>query len=343
LTATISSGSNVAYQWAFGDGQTAIGATAIHTYTTASSYIAIVTATNGTGSATASTVITITNQRPVANAGPDQSVLVSATVTLNGSSSSDPDGHLPLTYGWTQIGGSPVVLSSAVISRPTFTAPSVPTVLTFTLNVTDAHGLRNLTSDAVVISVGDVPIIGLSAANSSPTPLTEVTHLTATISAGSNDAYEWNFGDGALAHGVIVSHTYAMIGYYTALVTATNSTSMVTATTPVTVFSPGPIANAGPDQTVTAETLVTLDGSGCFAPTAHWPLTYFWRQIGGTPVVLSSAVISQPIFMAPAASAVLTFTLTVTDSLNLASDPDLVQITVIPKHHVYLPLIIRSD
>ena len=72
------------------------------------------------------------------------------------------------------------------------------------------------------------------------------------------------------------------------------------------------------------------------------PLTYFWQQTGGESVVLSSAVISRPTFSAPSAPVVLTFTLTVTDSLSLASDPDQVQIDVLPVYQLLLPVIIKN-
>jgi PKD repeat protein len=101
--------------------------------------------------------------------------------------------------------------------------------------------------------------------------LGNVTKLTATIASGSHISYQWNFSDGVLGTGQSVSHTYGTVGFYTALVTATNSASAVTATTPITIFSTGPIANAGPDQTVMIETPVMLDGSGYFAPAGHWP------------------------------------------------------------------------
>ncbi len=98
-------------------------------------------------------VITVTNQPPVADAGPDQAVHTNATVTLDGSGSSDPDDDYPLSYLWTQTGGPAVSLSSATVVSPTFTAPSDPAVLTFTLTVTDARGLADLTPDEVVIIV----------------------------------------------------------------------------------------------------------------------------------------------------------------------------------------------
>ena len=51
------------------------------------------------------------NQPPIANAGTDQNVNEGAMVTLNGSSSSDPDGFA-LNYEWVQTSGSTVALSN---------------------------------------------------------------------------------------------------------------------------------------------------------------------------------------------------------------------------------------
>ena len=234
FTATLSAGSNVSYQWAFGDGQIASGATASHLYTTAGSYTASVTATNSAGSLSASTLVTVTNQRPVADAGNDQGVLVNAVVMLDGSGSNDPDGHLPLAYGWIQSGGPAVVLSSAVISRPTFTAPSISTVLTFTLTVTDAFGLSSL-PDQVTVLVNDQAITELHAVNDSPTSIGRTTSLTATIGAGSNALYTWDLGDGQTAGGMQVTYQYTQTGVYTATVTATNGAGSISATTLVTI------------------------------------------------------------------------------------------------------------
>jgi hypothetical protein len=91
-------------------------------------------------------------QPPVADAGADQTVNTQATVTLDGSGSSDPDADYPLTYYWAQT-GSPAVAFTPNLSVTTFTAPSDPTVLTFTLAVTDSLGLADPTPDTVVVTV----------------------------------------------------------------------------------------------------------------------------------------------------------------------------------------------
>ena len=96
------------------------------------------------------------NQPPVANAGPDQSVSVGQLVTLNGSSSSDPDNNLPLSYAWTQSGGPSVTLSGATTATPSFT-PTAVGVYTFSLVVTDSLGLASA-PDQVLVTVTPVRV-----------------------------------------------------------------------------------------------------------------------------------------------------------------------------------------
>ncbi|HOA72532.1 MAG TPA: PKD domain-containing protein [Phycisphaerae bacterium] len=89
------------------------------------------------------------NNPPVANAGANQSVRPGATVTLNGSASTDPDGDT-LTFSWTQTAGIAVTLDGATTATPTFVAPAVATTLTFELTVSDG---QQSDSDSVDVGV----------------------------------------------------------------------------------------------------------------------------------------------------------------------------------------------
>jgi PKD repeat protein len=189
--------------------------------------------------------------------------------------------------------------------------------------------------------VTDTAISGLTVANSSPTRLTDATFFTATISAGSNVTYQWNFGDGQTGSGATTTHVYTVAGTYTATVTATNSVGTRTATTAVYIIA-SPIAQAGPDQTTRTGKLVTLDGSVSLDPGNFLPLTYQWLQTGGPAVTLTGANNVTATFTAPGITQtqVLTFALTVTNAQSIASLPDTVVITVEP-YHIMLPLVLR--
>ncbi len=90
-------------------------------------------------------LVTITvNRRPIANAGPDQTVPDGTLVTLDGTRSFDPDGD-GITFRWTQTAGPAVTLVGATTPRPSFTAPNLAVTeaasvrLTFSLVVSDGR------------------------------------------------------------------------------------------------------------------------------------------------------------------------------------------------------------
>ncbi|MCG3172124.1 MAG: hypothetical protein GMKNLPBB_00269 [Myxococcota bacterium] len=97
------------------------------------------------------------NIKPVANAGPPQTIEEGLAVTLDGSLSNDPDGDR-LNFAWRQIAGTSVNLTGANATRATFTAPQVTadTVLRFELVVEDNSGSKSDPS-TVDITVTDKP------------------------------------------------------------------------------------------------------------------------------------------------------------------------------------------
>jgi uncharacterized repeat protein (TIGR01451 family) len=89
---------------------------------------------------------------------------------------------------------------------------------------------------------------------------------------GSNVAFTWAFGDGTTGSGAVVTHTYPAIGSYSAVVTANNSISVVTATTIVTVtgIADLTIGKIAPLSAVAGEPItytLTITNSGSFTAT----------------------------------------------------------------------------
>jgi hypothetical protein len=104
---------------------------------------------------------------------------------------------------------------------------------TYTAQVTAANSV----SQEVAFTLVQVEeaIAGLAAANDGPTLLGTPTQLSASVSAGSNVTYSWDFGDGSIGSGSSPAYTYTVPGEYTAQVTASNGVSEMTETTLVQV------------------------------------------------------------------------------------------------------------
>ncbi len=98
------------------------------------------------------------NRSPVANAGPDQTIILpTTTVTLNAGASTDPDNNI-ISYEWSKISGPPYynfTYGSLVLVQVTNLALGE---YLFELKVTDAGGLIDRDTVRVMVSASAVDI-----------------------------------------------------------------------------------------------------------------------------------------------------------------------------------------
>jgi len=112
---------------------------------------AVITVTYGDRTATANVNVETSNERPIAEAGPDQTVALGHSVRLDGSESSDPDAD-PLAYTWEIVsnpGGSNVALSNPGSVNPAF-VPDVAGQYIVKLIVDDGNGGTD--SDTILVT-----------------------------------------------------------------------------------------------------------------------------------------------------------------------------------------------
>jgi len=170
----------------------------------------VVTDNDGATSTTDTVTITVqppANAAPTANAGPDQSSVASAaTVTLDGTGSSDSDGTIA-SYAWTRTGGTggAITLSSTSASQPTFTADTLAAgaasvTHVFSLIVTDNDGTTS-TADTVTITVNSGPTVAISGL---PTDYSGVDSFDVTITF-SKSVTGFIAGDIAISGGSVTS------------------------------------------------------------------------------------------------------------------------------------------
>jgi LmbE family N-acetylglucosaminyl deacetylase len=97
---------------------------------------------------------------PTAVAGSNQTVASGATVNLDGSGSWDPNS-LPLGYAWIQTSGPLVSLSGSSSKTPSFTAPTGPATLKFSLVV--SNGTQTSAPSTITVNVNGVAPVFTSA------------------------------------------------------------------------------------------------------------------------------------------------------------------------------------
>ena len=289
------------------------------------------------------TVSGVTNQSPVADAGPDKAVtLPVSSTTLNGSGS-DADGTIS-SYFWTQVSGP----NTAIFTNKTVAVPTVSGlaagVYVFSLIVTDNNGASSV-EDQVSITV-NAPVNELPVANAGPDKTITLPTSSTTLSGSATDAdgtiatYTWTQVNGPNT-AVFSSKTLAvpnvsglLAGSYTFSLVVTDNLGAASVADQVIITvneaaNQAPVANGGPDKTITLPiSSTTLSGSGSDADGII--NTYIWTQLSGP----NTAAFTSKTVAVPTVSALVsgsyTFSLVVTDDLGAASAADQVIITVNP-------------
>ncbi len=141
-----------------------------------------------------------------------------------------------LTYTWSVANLAPgaggTITITADVRDPIATPLTVNNSATIESWVGDPTLGNNTGSAALAVNA---PIAGLAAQSTSPQPPGTPVFFTATVTAGTNVTYAWSFGNGGTATGATPNRTYAAIGVYTAVVTATNPLGSSSVSIPVTI------------------------------------------------------------------------------------------------------------
>jgi hypothetical protein len=273
----------------------------------AGDYVAQLVVNNGFFSSTPSQVTITTNAiPPVANAGPNQTVNFGATVTLDGSKSTDANGN-SFTYAWS-LGSAPpgsnAALTNPTSVNPTFVADRVGTFV-FQLIVNDGF----FSSSPATVSISTEPVAPV--ANAGPNQTVNVGNTVILDGSGSTDAnglqisYAWSLvgrpsdSNAALVNPQSVSPTFVAdrVGTYVAQLFVNNGTlTSQPSTVTITTNDVAPTANAGPAQLVNIGTTVQLDGSGSSDLNGR-SLTYKWLALSKPPG--SNATLSDPTAVRP--------------------------------------------
>ncbi|MFI5153911.1 MAG: PKD domain-containing protein, partial [Chitinophagales bacterium] len=295
-----------------------------------------------TGSAYDTITVLAANKPPVAVAGPKQTITLPVnSLTLNGSSSFDPDGTIT-SYSWTQISGP----GGPAISNPA----SATTTVTFTtkgnyvfkLTVTDNQGATGTANDTIVVRPSaSLPVAdaGFDQSITLPTSTANLDGSGSYDSSGTITTYQWSQVSGPTtatlgsSNAAKATASGLQQGVYTfQLIVTDNNLYSDTDRINITVNpapNQPPVANAGADQTITLPTSsASLDGTKSADPDGTIA-SYSWTKISGPGTqTISNGTTATPVISGLQAGQYV-FQLAVTDNTG-ASSIDQVTITVNP-------------
>jgi PKD repeat protein len=219
----------VFYNWDFGDGSTASGATVTHTFTRGGTITVTLRAQSATGqSASSSRTVTVSTTLPAASVNFTYSPTdpgLADTVFFNAASTTvvNPTFNWDFGDGTTGSGVAP----SHVFSRPG----------TYSVTLTVRNDLSQTVAVSKSVTVGATSNQFVASFTFSPTDPTLATGTNAVIfdatdSSPAASSWTWDFGDGSSSSGSSgVTHTFAKAGSWVVRLTITDGGSRTATTT----------------------------------------------------------------------------------------------------------------
>ncbi len=285
------------------------------------------------------TPFSVLNRCPVAEAGPDELVLIGEQALLDGSESFDPDGD-PLTYLWSLLErpiGSTTEIAGADQYNPLITADKHGD---YVIQLVVNDGICDSESDMLLITTENRPPVAAAGEDQAVFVGNQVQLDGSGSFDPDNDSlegYQWSLisrPDNSTAEISDSTAVQPMLtpdeqgDYIISLVVSDFEYQSTPDTVLVTTVNRPPVADAGPDRHVDVGDAVQLDGSASSDPDGDQITRYNWSILNmpeGSSAALSDPLVPDPIFTADRAGTYI-IQLIVNDAID-DSEPDIVVIT----------------
>ncbi len=293
-TAMDSDGTITKYEWDFDndiifDHESSSSAQTTHSYNMSGTHFAKLRVWDNSGNLftdKTTEYITVSNQPPVAAAGPDMIVWEDSVIDLSGSQSTDTPSDLKkLEYNWTFDDDTYSGWSNYSYANHSYSLRGNYDVTLMVVdddNVSDSDDLRvtvkNKPPSGVIISnstvAEDTPIIFNVIGNDTPSDLPYL-------------RYSWEFGDGNCTSWTFdtnTKHTYTQNGTYTVRCTIWDDDGILGENytdISITVYNVGPVCWVGKDETVNEDDVVDFEGYATDTTSDRAWLRYLWDFADG--------------------------------------------------------------
>lgn len=293
----------VDYKWEFGDGKEADDKQVNHTYTSPGTYRVRLTVRDSAGLRDRTSVDIEIKEEPQPETPPmaviDGPTAAQINQTVNFDASRSQSANQIVNYYWTFGDGTG---STGVNVQHVYRAAGLYNV---NLTLVDNQGLRGSTNLTIRIDEQPAPVAVINAPNTAKAGQSINFDGSGSTASAQIVSYDWEFGDGGVASGSAVSHTFDSPAYYNVRLTVTDANGFSNSTSRlINIEADGATATSSPTSATTA----TLAPAPTLTPTLT-TVTPTSTGTGSPTVTLSPTATGT---LTPTATGTLTPTITQT-------------------------------